>query len=490
MERKTMTDVSSVSEKKESVLNSIPGLFKSHSFIYSLAFAAYVTWIAPHIQDTAGSVLLDNQTHIGLGIALAIGLFIEPIGFILLSRMRKPINDGLAIFAMIAHMVIMVIILMAMMQAFGLSMDNPPWWIMVLLPLLVLKDIIIFLALFVDEESDISYQNAQKNVGMKVTPRKPKKKLPFIWVLFAEASVLYFSAISFTVFWGTLMSDIEFSDYSRILFGMEILIMAIIFAFIYLSSNAPILLMSEEGEDTPEHQIILSFIVSFVVVSIPMIMTATQGVTVRSFEDAFAAKNASKVYVSDQELSELPQNINDLEELTILRFSNNNIRSFPLSFSKLNTLEELYFGYNAIEALPYDMSNFYRLRVMEGYVNNITFLPPSFTQMYRLENINLSFNNIYLLPDEIDRLTALQVLDVRSNALSTLPDSITQLPELRHLDIGNNYITQLPADLSGWEYLREIELDGNPLPQSEIDRLQAAHPDLDIQDDSEEEYIQ
>lgn len=478
MERKTMTNTET--QKIEGVLRLIPDLFKSHSFIYSLAFAAYLAWIAPSIQTIAGQVLLDEQPHMGLGIALAIGLIIEPIGFVILSRIRKPINDGLALFAMIAHMVIMVIILMTMTQAFGFTMDAPPWWIMVLMPTLIMKDIIIFLVLFVSEESAVSYENAQKNLDMKVTPRKAKKKPSLLWILFAEVSVWYFSAISFTVFWGTLMSDIEFSDYSRILFVMEIIIMAIIFAFIYLSSNAPILLMSDEGEDTPENQLLMSFIVSFAVVSIPMIISATQGVTVHSFEDAFTTDHASTIYVSNQELTELPYNIDELTDLRVLRFSNNNVSSFPLSFSQLSTLEELYFGYNNIDALPYDMSNFYQLRVLEGYVNNITFLPPSFTQMYRLENINLSFNNIYLLPDEIHRLTALRVLDMRANALSSLPENITQLPELRHLDIGDNAITQLPEDLSGWVQLRELEIDGNPLPLSEIERVQAALPNTDI----------
>src|SRR3990172_12138536 len=72
--------------------------------------------------------------------------------------------------------------------------------------------------------------------------------------------------------------------------------------------------------------------------------------------------------------------------------------------------------------LPESIGKLKQLTSLKISYNKLTALPPSLGQLTQLTELNLSSNQLTTLPKSLGRLTQLQTLYLSNNQLTTLPD--------------------------------------------------------------------
>ncbi|KAJ0409310.1 hypothetical protein ATCC90586_007588 [Pythium insidiosum] len=117
-----------------------------------------------------------------------------------------------------------------------------------------------------------------------------------------------------------------------------------------------------------------------------------------------------KVDLSYNEIASLPDEIQQLPELTSFKMRHNSLHTLPSGFFELSALTAL------------DLSN----NQLAGA------LPDAFGKLVALRDLGLERNKISSLPEAICQLPYLEVLRVDENALESLPNNFA--PETQHVD--------------------------------------------------------
>lgn len=144
-------------------------------------------------------------------------------------------------------------------------------------------------------------------------------------------------------------------------------------------------------------------------------------------------------------LSELPESLCSLEQLRLLRLSNNNLTSLPVTFGNLTRLANLSLDNNLISNLPNEFSKFKKL-----------------TRLWLASYIS-GGNPLNRLPTSLRQLKQLLLLQANGCSLTSIPDWIGEISSLEILRLADNYITDLPISIVELRHLKELKLDGNPL---------------------------
>jgi len=165
----------------------------------------------------------------------------------------------------------------------------------------------------------------------------------------------------------------------------------------------------------------------------------------------------------EEQLTQIPLEVFELEQLKVLKLSNNALTSIPDSISRLQNLTELYLGGNQLTNLPDSITPLQNLTVLYLGGNKLTSLPESITRLQNLTELYLRDNQLTALPDSITRLQNLTKLSLSGNQLTALPDSITRLQNLTVLNLGGNQLTSLPDSITQLKNLRGLWLSGNPI---------------------------
>ncbi|ORX46577.1 L domain-like protein, partial [Anaeromyces robustus] len=132
----------------------------------------------------------------------------------------------------------------------------------------------------------------------------------------------------------------------------------------------------------------------------------------------------------------------------ILNLNHNELSSFsiPTSFQNLTNLVRLYLNNNKIEVIPEEICQMTNLIDLDISNNNIYSLPEDIGNLVSLEKLIANNNKIESLPDSIGKLSNLKSLELLKNSLNSLPDDICHLSNLKQLDISYNKIMDLPDD--------------------------------------------
>ena len=166
--------------------------------------------------------------------------------------------------------------------------------------------------------------------------------------------------------------------------------------------------------------------------------------------------------MSDEELEEIIEKAR-IDRATRLDLSFKQLTNLPESIGNLSNLTVLYLSDNQLANLPESIGNLSNLTVLNLIENKITKLPESIGNLSNLSRLWLSNNQLTSLPTNITKLTNLNFLRLSSNRLIDLPKNIGDLSNLKELFLDENQITKLPLSLVNILNLYYLNLSNNPI---------------------------
>lgn len=173
-------------------------------------------------------------------------------------------------------------------------------------------------------------------------------------------------------------------------------------------------------------------------------------------------KNLNKLWLSDNSLSSLPKEIDNLKCLTSIWLSSNlfekiptlpeNIKHLYLDNNLLTDLsgieyclmlETLHVHCCRITSISDVIGSCTQLVCLEAQENHITSISPLIGKLKKLVKLHLHSNNIQHIPDEIGYLTNLSWISLHYNKLTSIPYSFVNLTSLLRLSLHNNQLTDI-----------------------------------------------
>ena len=141
--------------------------------------------------------------------------------------------------------------------------------------------------------------------------------------------------------------------------------------------------------------------------------------------------------LSNNRLSELPDDFDRLVNMRILFLTNNNFKSIPAILASCPKLEMISFKSNALthiddHVLPVDT----RWLILTD--NQLETLPDSMGQLHRLQKLALAGNALTQLPSTMAQCKKLELARLSANQLNAMPDWLFQLPKLAWLAFSGN----------------------------------------------------
>ncbi len=171
----------------------------------------------------------------------------------------------------------------------------------------------------------------------------------------------------------------------------------------------------------------------------------------------------SSLYLSDNNLTALPDWFQNLTQLASLDLSNTKLTTLPSGFQNLTQLTSLDLRDNQLTALPEGFGDLTQLTSLDLRTNQLTALPSGFQNLTQLISLDLRDNKLTALPEGFGDLTQLTSLDLRDNQLTALPEGFGDLTQLASLDLSNTKLTTLPSGFQNLTQLTSLDLRANQL---------------------------
>lgn len=197
----------------------------------------------------------------------------------------------------------------------------------------------------------------------------------------------------------------------------------------------------------------------------------------------FVGKSKNKIqiiYLNDNDLEEMPDNMDKLSVLGLLDLAYNKIKTLKPMTRNVSPVQ-VYLDYNLITSIPDDFCKTDDIETFSASTNQIKEFPSTFSHTtYKASKIDLSDNDIVRFSPNFTGVDV-ETLNLSFNKLGygkTLKGKRAMAEELskyecniNYLQISNNDIDTLqPASFKGLKYLQALECMGN--------NLRNMHPDF------------
>ena len=146
--------------------------------------------------------------------------------------------------------------------------------------------------------------------------------------------------------------------------------------------------------------------------------------------------------LSNQTITNLPEDLSLFQNLHTLRLNNSRIVSLPKGLKKLPLLK--------------------RIELNDNPLLNISQVISTLDSVASLKHLALENCNINNLPSSIGEINQLQHLDISNNTLARLPNELHTFFNLESIDLSNNELKKIDYLIYYWFNLKEIDLRGNP----------------------------
>lgn len=190
----------------------------------------------------------------------------------------------------------------------------------------------------------------------------------------------------------------------------------------------------------------------------------------------FAGKSRNKlqiVYLNENDLEEMPDNMDQLSVLGLLDLAYNKIRTLK-SLTRNVAPVQVFLDYNQITAIPDDFCKTDDLEKFSASVNHITEFPSTFSHTtYKASTIDLSDNDIVRFSPNFTGVDV-ETLNLSFNKLGygktikgkrAMPEELSNYDcDINYLQISNNEIDTLqPKSFEALKNLQALECMGNNL---------------------------
>lgn len=144
--------------------------------------------------------------------------------------------------------------------------------------------------------------------------------------------------------------------------------------------------------------------------------------------------------LSHNDLPRVPEPIYRMTNLKRLDLSHNQITELSSLIDSWTKLETLNISRNQLSALPHTICKMTSLKRLYANSNSLTFegIPVGIGKLLNLEVFMVAWNNLECIPEGVCRCLKLKKLILHSNQLITLPEGIHFLANLENLDTRNN----------------------------------------------------
>jgi len=174
-------------------------------------------------------------------------------------------------------------------------------------------------------------------------------------------------------------------------------------------------------------------------------------------------KNLKELILNDNQLTSLPESFGKLENLEIVNLNRNIIREIPESFGNLKKLEKLEFVANRLISLPENFGNLNSLHILNLESNQIKSLPKSFKRLRSLIELKIFRNKIEIFPDELSKLKNLERLNISDNKIKEFPKSVGNSRSIKILNFSANEIKEVHESIGNLKTLETLYLRSNKL---------------------------
>jgi internalin A len=162
-------------------------------------------------------------------------------------------------------------------------------------------------------------------------------------------------------------------------------------------------------------------------------------------------------------LTSVPEWLRDLDAVTTLDLSGNQLRSIPEWLTDMTALTTLNLFGNQLRSVPEWLGDMTALTTLNLSDNRLTCVPGSLGNLAALTSLDLSINGLMSVPESLGSLAALSSLDLGRNQLVSVPESLGSLAALTSLDLGRNLLVSVPESLGSLAALTSLDLAINQL---------------------------
>ena len=128
----------------------------------------------------------------------------------------------------------------------------------------------------------------------------------------------------------------------------------------------------------------------------------------------------------------------------------------------MRKLRVLYVENNRLEFLPEEIGDLESLEEMRLGQNQLVSLPESIGKLKNLVVLKLTYNSLRSIPESISECTNLGFLYLNRNNMEELPESMSQLSRLKEIHLrGAGPLLQVPESMCSLRYLELISIDNS-----------------------------
>ena len=201
----------------------------------------------------------------------------------------------------------------------------------------------------------------------------------------------------------------------------------------------------------------------------------------------------------------IPEDINNLENITRLWLEEGDLEGFPLAVCQLNNLTqlsldgnekikeipqgacgrmrkltELYMARCGLICLPEDLDQMVNLEVLILSRNCLSHLCDGLRNMTKLRDVLLYSNPFKCLEDEFpfDSLINIEYLHLSNTNIKTLPGEIGKLVKIKYIDLRGNKLKDLPKEFCNLSSDARVLVNDNPISFPPLDVCESGMPSI------------
>lgn len=177
------------------------------------------------------------------------------------------------------------------------------------------------------------------------------------------------------------------------------------------------------------------------------------------------------LYLTDNNLKELPDNLSNMTNLGLLDLANNRLTSVPMLGQDV-ALIQCFLDNNLLTEIPENWFFTDDLEKLSVHNNKITMFPNMFNakSLYTAEKVDFSGNRIHKMPENFRGIRT-ETLNLNDNKFDHLPEEFAKSESFfNFLQISNNGIDTIKIEaLNNLPYLKAFECMGNNLRYLPVD---------------------